>query len=412
MKIPLLLLSIFFTLIIESSSAQNQQMSGKAVDGVTNQPMELVNIFITNTTYGTTTDHAGKFTLSLPNGHYEVVVSMVGYEPIVYPVILSDTKQPPPLVFKLTPSQTELSSVSVKTKRDPSWYTNLELFKEGFIGKSEIASRCKLVNPETLIIVYDENTNTLKVSAKDLLIIENPELGFRIYYLLIEYVYDYNSKYLTYLGYPLFEQLTGSKSREKKWQKNRLKAYNGSVMHFVRTLRNEQLEEEGFNLRRLIRMPNPDRPTEEQLQEARKQLAIMGTNTPINDDHPIGKILAKASLPKVIEKLDTTRVPYSQYLLKGDSHMRQLSFEGFLQVVYTGEKEEPTYVAAESMFRKRQPTYQTSVISMKQEKVILDESGSLADPLALTFEGYWGWEKAGDMLPLDYQPVPVTKSIE
>lgn len=406
MRIPVLLFSTFLLCSATLSFAQNRQITGRAIDGPTNQPIEMVNIFITNTTYGTVTDKAGNFSLSLPNGHYEVVVSMVGYEPIVHPVTLSpgDTKQPPVLVFKLTPSQTELNTVSVKTKRDPSWYTNLELFKEGFIGRSEIAAKCKLVNPETLIIVYDENDNTLKVNAKDLLIIENPELGFRISYLLIEYNYDYSSKYLTYLGYPLFEPMKGSKSREKKWQKNRLKAYNGSAMHFVRALRKKQLEEEGFNLRRLIRTPNPQRPTEEQLQEARKQLAIMGTNKPINDDHPIGKILAKASLPKVIEKLDTARVPYSEYLLKSDDNTRRLAFDGFFQVVYTGEKEELAYVASESMFRKRQPTFQTSVISMKQEKVVLDESGSLAEPLALTFEGYWGWEKTGDMLPLDYQP--------
>jgi hypothetical protein len=400
--------SIIYLLLLLSHwkvSAQDRKITGRAVDAISDLPIELVNIFITNTTFGTTTDKNGNFSLAIPNGQYEVVVSMVGYEPLVHPITLSatDTKQNLVFVFQLTPAQTELNAVSVKTKRDPEWYTNLEMFKEGFIGKSTIASKCKLVNPETLIIVYDEKSNTLKVNAKDLLVIENPELGFRISYLLIEYNYDYSSKYLTYLGYPLFELMKGKKNRERKWQKNRLKAYNGSAMHFVRTLRNEKLEEEGFNLRRLIRMPNPERPTEEQLQEARKQLAILGTDVPITNDHPIGKLLSKASLPKIIETLDTTRVPYAQYIKK-DGNAVQLAFDGFFQVVYTGEKEELAYVAAESMFRKRQPTFQTSVISMKQDQVTLEQSGSLSDPLALTFEGYWGWEKVGDMLPLDYQP--------
>jgi hypothetical protein len=36
--------------------------------------------------------------------------------------------------------------------------------------------------------------------------------------------------------------------------------------------------------------------------------------------------------------------------------------------------------------------------------VLLEEMGNIIEPLDVLFEGYWGWEKLGDMLPLDYQP--------
>jgi hypothetical protein len=29
--------------------------------------------------------------------------------------------------------------------------------------------------------------------------------------------------------------------------------------------------------------------------------------------------------------------------------------------------------------------------------------GNITEPLDVFFEGYWGWEKIGDMLPMDYQ---------
>lgn len=56
------------------------------------------------------------------------------------------------------------------------------------------------------------------------------------------------------------------------------------------------------------------------------------------------------------------------------------------------------------MFKKREPSYQTSVIYLQTDEVLLEPNGNIVEPLHVFFEGYWGWEKLGDMLPLDYQP--------
>lgn len=402
-KKQLFVLLLFLLSII--GHAQNKVVTGRVVDETTNEPLEFVTIFITNTTLGTTTNEKGTFSISLPAGKHEIVVSMVGYGAIVHPLDIPDAsdKALSPILFKLTQTETALNSVSVKAKRDPSWYDNLELFKTNFLGRSEVATQCKLTNPENLIIVFDPVNGTLKVESKDLMVIENPVLGYKVSYLLVEFNYDLNQKYVSYLGYPRFEPMKGSKAKQKRWEKNRLKAFNGSAMHFVRTLRQKKLEEEGYNLRRLIRVPNPDRPSEEEFAEVRRQLYALGNSTTLTENHPLNKILAKTSLPKILEKLDTTRVPYKEYVTEQGNEVG-LSFNGYFQIVYTGEKEEAAYVAASSPFRKRQPTYQTSVISMKEEQVLLEKSGSISDPLALIFEDYWGWEKVGDMLPLDYEP--------
>jgi hypothetical protein len=396
----------FFLIVLSlAGQAQNKSVTGRVVDETTNEPLEFVTIFITNTTRGTTTNEQGSFSIPLPAGKHEIVVSMVGYGAIVHPLNIPDVsdKPLPPILFKLTPTETALNSVSVKAKRDPSWYDNLEVFKTSFLGQSEVASKCKLTNPENLIIVFDPINGTLKVESRDLMVIENPVLGYKLSYLLVEFNYDLNQKYVSYLGYPRFEPMKGSKSKQKRWEKNRLKAYNGSAMHFVRALRQKRLEENQFTLRRLIRIPNPDRPSEEEFAEARRQLHALGNSTPLHQDHPLNKILAKTSLPKILERLDTTRIPYKEYVSEQGNAVA-MSFDGSFQIVYTGEKEEAAYVSASSPFRTRQPTYQTSVISMKEKEVILDKSGSISDPLALVFEDYWGWEKVGDMLPLDYEP--------
>jgi len=195
--------------------------------------------------------------------------------------------------------------------------------------------------------------------------------------------------------------MQGGKHKERRWAKNRKKAYSGSVMHFVRALRTKQLQEEGFNLRQLIRTPNPNRSSDEELEAAREQLRQRGPVTLAKND-PISITLSKASLPKIIERLDTTRIPYKQYLCQTEKGMT-MAFKGYFQVLYTGEKEEWAYVQTTNMFHPRRPTYQTSVISLNADSVLLEEMGNIIEPLDILFEGYWGWEKIGDMLPFDYQ---------
>ncbi len=396
-------LLIFLLVAANVAKAQKREFKGRVADEHTGKPLEFVTVFITNTTLGTLTDEKGSFVIALDPGKYDVAVTMVGYGSIIYPleIPIEITKALSPVLFKLVQTEKELNAVSVKAKRDESWYINLEIFKENFLGKSIVSKKCKLVNPETLIIVYDEKSNKLTVTAKDLLVIENPELGYKVSYLLIEFVYDFREKYVTYLGYPRYDLSKGKKARENRWAKNRRTSFNGSAMHFARALREKRLEQEGFNLRRLIRKPNPNRPTEQQLEDARKQLRLRGTAVLLDANDPLSIMLSKTSLPKIVEILDTTRVPYQDYLQINREEVK-MTFEGYFQVVYVGEKEEPSYLT--TSFGTRKPTFQTSVIFLRDKEIFLEKSGSFFEPLGIVFEGYWGWEKVGDMLPLDYMP--------
>lgn len=384
---------LLLSCVIEPLWGQSQVLKGRVLDEKTNEPVPFASVFINTTTTGTLTNEKGEFTLSVKAGTYEIIVSIVGYEPLVY-ALDTRKKVAASYLFKIQPKTYSLQTVGIKAKRDSSWYDNLQIFKEQFLGRSEIAQQCRILNTDQLVIVFDPATALLDVRSDEVLKIENRELGYRINYLLTEFKYDMRQGYVMYLGYPSFELMEGNKSRQKRWLKNRQRAYKGSVMHFVRTLREQKLEVEGYNLRRLIRMPNPNRPTEEELTAIRQKIREQGG---LRKDDPLEKILAKASLPKIIEKLDTARVPYERYLNKD-----KLAFEGFFQVVYTGEKEEPGYVQSQSRFRNRQPTYQTSVFYLKTDVVDLEENGSIQPPLGVMFEGYWSWEKVGDLLPLDY----------
>lgn len=395
MKKPLLL--VLFLLFAFVAQAQFK-VSGRVVDEVTNEPVEFVSVYVNTTTRGTATNEKGQFSLSLPPGKYELVVTYLGYMPIIYQV---DTEQlPPSILFKLSKKAISLQEVVITGKRSQEWYDNLEVFKQSFLGRSALGQQCKLLNPEVLTIVFDAETGILDVKSDKLLQIENPALGYKIEYLLMDFKLFTKERYTYFLGYPRYIPLTGKKSKQNRWAKKRTAAYNGSAMHFVRALRQKTLEEEGFNLRRLYRIPNPNRPTDEEIAAARAALRMADGTANVPDS--VTNVLERARQPKLIEKLDIAKVPYEAYI-KLDAAGIKLNFKDFLQVVYTGEKEESAYVYHSSPFKKRAPSYQTSVISLKSDYVWLEENGAVTDPLDLLFEGYWGFEKVGDMLPLDYK---------
>ncbi|MEL7001940.1 MAG: carboxypeptidase-like regulatory domain-containing protein [Bacteroidota bacterium] len=387
---------IYFT---NYSFAQSYILRGKVLDDTTGEPIEFATVYINKTTNGTVTDSEGEFELTFTQGQPELVVSFAGYHPIVH--LLDVTTLDQEYTFKMAADTKILNDVEVRSTRDSIWYLNLEVFKREFIGRTTFGTQCELINIVDLIIDYSPKTNIMEVRAKNALTINNYGLGYQIQYLLNHFKYDLNNGYLTFAGYTYFAPLEGNKRKLKKWNKNRLKAYNGSSMHFLRALRKRQLEEEQFNLRRLIREPNPERPSDEKIKAARwayRNTRDSLTQTALDS---ITDILARARKPRILEYLDTAKVAYENYLIES-GEVSELKFDGYFQVVYIGEKEEPSYVRSRSLFRQREPTFQTSIISLTVESDKINPSGSMQDPYSLVYEGYWSWEKLGDMLPLNY----------
>ncbi|GAB3193862.1 hypothetical protein ABID22_000421 [Pontibacter aydingkolensis] len=392
-QLILLLLCCLVTLPVLAQ----HKIQGRVVDEHTDEPIEFVSVYVNTTTIGATTNTKGEFALAVPGGRYEIIVSYLGYEPLIYQV--NTDELPKSILFKLTQKEHKLAEVVVKGTRDPEWYQNLETFKQNFLGKSEFGRQCKLLNPEVLTITFDPKTALLEVKSDEPLKIENPALGYKIEYLLTDFKFYMRDGYMVFLGYPKYTLMKGGKSKQRRWSRNRNRAYQGSVMHFVRALRQKQLEEQGFNLRRLYRLPNPDRPTDEEIATARAQLREESSTLNLNKGY--GAILARARLPKLIQQLDSRPVPYTDYLtFTGDEVKMQ--FDHFMQVVFTGEKEEMAYVQQLKPFNPPKPGYQTSVLSLKANYALLNKNGSIYEPLGVLFEGYWGFEKLGDMLPLDY----------
>jgi hypothetical protein len=61
-----------------------------------------------------------------------------------------------------------------------------------------------------------------------------------------------------------------------------MNAYQGSLMHFFRSLYNNELEKEGFIVNHAKRIPNPKYPTESELQKLEDYFSFVRTQKVMN----------------------------------------------------------------------------------------------------------------------------------
>lgn len=371
-----------------------------------NLPMEGASVYVNNSTIGTVTDADGNFELYLNEGKYELIVSFIGYKTIITNV--ETTSYQKPLFFKLRRATNFLNeAVVTKIKYDDDWRYNLGRFKSAFLGRTLLASQCNIMNPKVLSFEFDRTTGALTAYAKEPLKIKHQGLGYLITYDLVHFSLE--RQRVTYLGFTKYQNLKGSKRKQRKWLKNRLIAYNGSVMHFMRSLRAKKLKEEGFLVHQFKRVLNSDRPSEETIKKARAYIAsISSKDNPVNLSRKIKKprtaldsavsTVQKVRLPKYRDYLYKSNVPYPDLIIQNKKETL-LSFENYLSIIFTKESEEVNY-----MPNKRAHKNQTSSLTMFKKTAIIDPSGTVIDPLDIFAEGYWSFEQFANLLPLDYRP--------
>ena len=97
--------------------AQDGIVKGKVVDATTNEALPFVNVVVTGTTTGTTTDEYGLFAFKgLQPGFITLTVSFIGYQTAISRDIMVSKSAPVYLEVELQSQSKELEEVVVKTK--------------------------------------------------------------------------------------------------------------------------------------------------------------------------------------------------------------------------------------------------------------------------------------------------------
>lgn len=413
---PLLAFFILLHFTGYTCLAQANFIQGRIVYGEGDSAVVNASVFITNTSRGTSSNQQGSFMLNdVPVGTYDLVVSCIGFETQVYTYRAGQL--PLKLKIQLAPKVQELATVVVEPLEKNGWAKWGKFFMENFIGTGTFSKNCIIENKETLRFRYSKKKNFLTVTADEPLKISNKALGYNIQYQLEGFGFDFKNNYLNFLGYSLFKEMSDKGPKNKQF-KNRQESFNGSMVHFMKSLYQNQLLQEGFEVKRLVKTPNVEKERIRQIlktkiipttkEENGKKVLIISSNE-LNSK----KTQSKDSTEyynRVMRQSDEIE-QYGAYLLTADSLVtvvdtstKQLYFSDYLYVVYKKEKEDPAYLSFTREFN-RQPYYQRSVIFLINKSAItLDKRGSYYMPLDIISYGYWGWsEKISSMLPLDYE---------
>ncbi len=398
----LIICSCFFNLSAQAQSS----FRGIVLDSITKQPLTGINLFLSHTSIGTTTDQSGHFILDrIPQGKFELVISSLNYE--TRTISINSSHLPESIQLLLKPTANELQEVIVEPYDEDGWERWGKYFNAHFIGNSALAADCKLINPDVVKFRFSRKNNTIRAFSRDKLIFDNKALGYRILYLLTKFEYNLEERSFFYSGYPQFQEMEPKNNDQKmRWAKKRKEAYQGSIMHFMRALYNNQLEKEGFEIHQIFKV--------DYTEYKRASSLFKAYSKALKNKEPIS--IAKDSLEyyKKASKLGANEfnVQLDQLITKDDlvapidtsvdATAQFMGFLGWLRVTYQHKRDPIEYA---KITLKRIDHINSDINLPNKIGLSIYPNGTYFYGYNLFVEGYWSWwEKLSTHLPTDYQP--------
>lgn len=348
------------------SQSGNFYITGMVINKETNQPMQGASVFAENTTLGTSTNAEGKFSLQLPAGGYDLVVTFTGFTTESKRITSSDADNRN-ISFELKQKEKEMQDVAIvaTTEVKDGWQKYGSFFTKHFIGKTANSAYCSLNNPEVLKFYFSKRKNRLKVTATEPLLIVNKALGYNIKYTLDSFTHAYETQTSLYTGYPLFEEMTATNNEQmNNWELARQKAYKGSILHFMRSIYKKDLREEGFEIQFLITYKD---------RELEKDTAFKLKN-----------IYAALNY----QKDDSTQIVD----IRPNQHK--------IGIIYTKEKPAIGYLNEN---KPESADFQFSILNFASGmSLLIEQNGYYFEQNDIAISEYWTWDKVADQLPYNY----------
>jgi hypothetical protein len=361
-----LIISVLGCLNWLNSDAQTTTISGKVVDGVTNEPLPFTNIYFDKTSIGTASDEAGRFTIrNVPVDFSELVASAIGYKTISAFLKLEKDKTTV-VEFKMIPDQGMLEEIVVRDKRNENWEKLLLEFKRYFLGETVNSQQAKILNPSVLDLTYSAGEQLLTARTLGPLKVENKALGYTIIVDIDAFVASPSYYQLKFRS--RFEKLIPiDKRQEKIWVRKRLDTYLGSQRHLFNSIMQGKFEQEGFK----IQKANPE----------------IHNNPDYFRMNPLWRMDETKAVSRDEIKVDTSR--QSLKALK----------KGMYEIQYTRK----VIDRAERIYSNL--PYLISWIEVSDDHLNLHPYGEVKLPANFWRLGYFEKMRMADQLPIDYDPI-------
>jgi hypothetical protein len=371
-----LVLFLLFFSFVQNSFSQQFYIRGRVTDFETQLPLKGASVYINNTTKGSNTNDNGDFEIGpLQPGRYEIVASFVGYDPLLYSAEIktSDLR----ISFKVEKKEEVLREVLVLSSKLRKRY--LDIFKKFVIGQSTAADRCQIKNIEEVEFASGETKDEIIAYTEKALVIESPELGYTIHFDLLVFSYNKATSGAYFYGYTRFVDWGKDEKTKKKWIRKRRETYEGSTVHFFRSLVNKQLAKEGFTVYQLLNM-----------KKEKKDSTGITIITPKSNQ---GMQMASNAIEDSMIRI----YPDSVY------RIYELRVHDGWRVMYSKNTDLKTEMMKKNFISGQPSTGTISGLRLREEPVLINARGIILTPMRLFYDGIWGYERLANMLPEDYE---------
>ena len=164
-----------------------------------------------------------------------------------------------------------------------------------------------------------------------------------------------------YTGYPLFEEMIPEDAeQERRWMQARQEAYKGSMLHFMRSLYNKTLQEQGFEVQFIVDVNEKE------------------TALPVKDFYAA---------------LNYTKDDSTQLVEVKPNQLR-------VGIIYSKEKPASKYI---ELFSEEPSEFQFSMLTfLPGESIGIEQNGYYFEQNDLAISAYWTWDRMADQLPYNY----------
>jgi hypothetical protein len=341
-------------------SAQDQfQVTGFVFDSASKEPLVSSSVFCQNTTQGTATNKDGKFSMTLKNGGYDLIITYTGYRSKL--IQISENTPHTDLQIEMVKEEKVIEEVVMRSSNEVKngWERYGQFFMENFVGSTPFSKSCYIQNPEVLKFYYYRRADKLKILAEEPVIVKNHALGYTVRYNLDSFLYFYKNDISSYSGFTFFSEMMGTPDSLAYWRKNREKAYYGSRLHFMHSYFDSTIAQSGFIVAML---DEKDETKFNRIWNLYDTLYFTPVDSTTETD---------IYYPRRISITYTKRTPEDEYLKRYKL---------------------PLNIGV-----------QTSYIDL-HNVITIKQNGYFYDQRDWVNYGYWSWKNIADQVPYDYTP--------
>jgi len=366
---------------INNNTSSQSIISGKVTDKDTGEPLIGANVYLSNSTKGAAADSSGIFSIfKIPYGNYDLVVSYVGYKPEKFKIRLDNEYLQKDIALKM---KDNIFDEVVVTGDNREWKKNYLIFEKEFLGTSKNAIKTKILNPFIINFDTDRKSDYFSAYPHEIIKIENLALGFNLN-LYLE-LFEFQDGIIRYFFVPNFEEMIPKdKKQAKNWEKERLRAYMGSLRHLLSLLYTGKKylhNDEGF----AIGFVESLNAYEFEYSEPVERDSLI-----IDNEESFEKSIKSTGVLMIRYRIEYEERGYVKYM---QAEIKNLVELGESRRGLSGLNQQDSFIVP-----NRPLTYFT-------------KNGELRDPNSFTMYGYMGWQRVADMLPIEYIPEKIRKLI-